>query len=259
MSDEDFARMALRTETFDIGIKTRQQCQWEPDVVPRKRGPPDADIDLDPYGWIFENGHLGVVSQRGARNTKKRRRTTGGEETGVGAAAQWDESRELPVRRTPVRANSISKLGQGLNTKSLVAPLQGVSNSPVPGPSVIGATMGPDENASQAWAEGSADKSGSGETKGIEDAHDEEETDKERWRRLMRYEEGRWTCAGCDGMTFSDRSTLQRHCKSKLHAKERDYRRCPYCPLEYLRLSHINRHIKAKHPEEWVKRARQRG
>ena len=113
----------------------------------------------------------------------------GGEETGVGAAAQWDESRELPVRRTPVLANKISKLGQGLNTKSLVAPLQGVSYSPVPGSSIIGATMGPYENASQAWTEGSEDKSGSGETKGVEDAHDNEETDKERWSRLMRYEE----------------------------------------------------------------------
>ena len=229
------------------------------DIVSRKRGPPDADMELDPYGWIFENGHSGVVNQRGARNTKKRRRTIGGEETGVGAAAQWDEFQELSVRRTPVPANTISELGHGLNTKSLVAPLQGVSYSPVPGPSIIGATMVPKENASQAWTEGCPDKSGSGETKGIEDAHDNEETDKERWSRLMRYEEGRWTCAGCDGMRFSDRSTLQRHCKSKLHAKKRDYRRCPFCPLEYLRSSHVNRHIKAKHPEKWEKRAHQRG
>ena len=259
ISDEDFARMALRIKTSGISIKMRQQCQREPDIVPRKHGPPDADMELDPYGWIFENGHSGVFSQRGARDMKKRRRTIGGEETGVGAAAQWDESRELPVRRTPVQANKISKLGHGLNMKSVVAPLQGVSHSPVPVPSIIGATMVPDENASQALTEGGADKSGSGETKGIEDAHDEEETDKERWSRLMRYEEGRWTCAGCDGIAFSDRSTLQRHCKSKLHAKQRDYRRCPYCPLEYLRSSHISRHIKAKHPEEWEKRARLRG
>jgi hypothetical protein len=216
-------------------------------------------MEPDPFGWIFESVHLGVVNQRGAINTKKSTRTIGNEETGVGAAAQWDESRELSVRRTPEQVDQKSKLGHRLHMESLVVPLQGVSPLLAPGPSIISATLGPYENTSQAWKEGRADESGPGKTKGIEDAHDEEETDKERWRRLMRYEEGRWACAGCDGMTFSDRSTLQRHCKSKLHAKERDYRRCPYCPLEYLRLSHINRHIKAKHPEEWVKRARQRG
>jgi hypothetical protein len=119
--------------------------------------------------------------------------------------------------------------------------------------------MGPHEYASQAWTEGSADASASGETKGNEDAHDEEETDEERWRRLMHFENGTWMCMGCDGKSFSDRCTLQRHCKSSLHAKERDYRGCPYCPQEYLRSSNVNRHIKSKHPEEWEKRARQRG
>jgi hypothetical protein len=252
MSDEELARMALRIETFDIGVAMGMQCQWAPDIV-RKRGPPNADMEPDPYGWIFESSHPGVVNQQGARNTKKRRRTIDGEETGVGAAARWDESRELPIRRTPVGANNKSKLGHGLN-ESLVAPLQGISRSLVPGPSIIGATMGPHEYASQAWTEGSADASASGETKGNEDAHDEEETDTERWRRLMHFENGTWMCMGCDGKTFSDRCTLRRHCKSSLHAKERDYRRCPYCPQEYLRSSNVNRHIKAKHPEEWEKR-----
>jgi hypothetical protein len=256
MSDENFAPIALGIETFGIGAAMGQQCQWPPGMVSLR---PDTDLEPDPYGWIFEGGHPGVANQRGARNTKKRRRAIDDKETGVGAAAQWDESRELPVRRTPTLPNKKSKLGHGLNTKSLVAPLQGISRSLVPGPSIIGATTGPSEYASQAWTERSADESGSGETRGIEDAHDEEETDKERWRRLMRYEEGRWTCAGCVGMTFSDRCTLQRHCKSSLHAKERDFRRCPYCPLQYLRSSHVNRHLKAKHPDEWEKRARQRG
>ena len=259
MSEEDFARMVLHIETFGIGVAMGQQCQWPPDIVFRKRSVPDADMEPDPCGWIFESGHPGVIIQRGARNMKRQRGTIDDEETGVGAAAQWDESRELPVRRTPARANTKSKLGHGLNTKSLVAPPQGVSHSLVLGPSIIGATMGPYGNASQAWTGGSADESESGKSRGIEDAHDEEETDKERWRRLMRYEEGRWTCVGCGGKPFSDHGTLQRHCKSALHAKERDYRSCPHCPLKYLRSSHINRHMKAKHPEEWEKRARQRG
>jgi hypothetical protein len=259
MSDENFAPIALGIETFGIGVAMRQQCQWPPDIVSRKHGPPDADVEPDPCQWIFEGEHPGVVNQRGARNTKKRRRTIDDEETGVGAAAQWDASRELPVRRTPAQEKQKSKLGHGLNTKSLVAPLQGFSHSLMLGASIIGATTGPNEYVSQTWTEGSVDASGSGETKGIEDAHDEEETDKERWSRLMHFGDGRWMCMGCDGKIFSDRCTLQRHCKSSLHAKERDYRRCPYCPQEYLRSSNLNRHIKAKHPEEWEKRARQSG
>ena len=259
MSDEELARIALRIETFGIGVAMGKQCQWAPDIVSRKWGPPDADMEADPYESIFGGGYPGVVIQRGERNAKKRRRTIGDEETGVGAAAQWDESRELPVRKTPAHVKNTSKLGQGLNTESLVAPLQGVPPLPAPGPSIIGATLGPYKNASQAWTEGSADASGSGETKGIEDAHDDEETDKERWRRLMNFEDGRWMCMGCDRKIFSDRCTLQRHCRSSLHAKERDYRRCPYCPQEYLRSSNVNRHIKSKHPEEWEKGTRQRG
>ena len=257
MSNEELARIALRIETFNIGVAMGKQCQWAPDIVPT-RGPPNADLEPDPYGWIFESGHPGVVNQQGAINTEKRWRTIDDEETGVGAAAPWDESRELPIRRTPGGVNSKSKLGQGLN-ESLVAPLQGISRSLMPGPRIVGATKGPYEYASQAWTEGSVDESGSGETKGIEDAHDDEETDKERWRRLMNFEDGRWMCMGCDRKIFSDRCTLQRHCKSSLHAKERDYRRCPYCPQEYLRSSNVNRHIKSKHPEEWEKGTRQRG
>ena len=86
-SDEELARMALRIGTCDIGVAMRQQCQWSPDIV-RKRGPLNADMEPDPYGWVLESGHPGVVDQQGARNTKRRRRIIGGEETGVGAAAQ---------------------------------------------------------------------------------------------------------------------------------------------------------------------------
>ena len=99
MSDEELARIALRIETFGIGVAMGKQCQWAPDIVSRKWGPPDADMEADPYESIFGGGYPGVVIQRGERNAKKRRRTIGDEETGVGAAAQWDESRELPVRR----------------------------------------------------------------------------------------------------------------------------------------------------------------
>ena len=250
--------MALHIETFGIGIKMRQYCEWTPDIVSCKHGPPDAEVQPDPYARISESGHPGVVNRQGARNTKKRRRTIDDEETGVGAAAQWDKARELSVLRTPALANMISKLGPRLE-ESLVAPLQGVSHSLVLGSTITGTTLGPHEYVSQAWTEGSADASESGMTNGIEDAHDEEETDKERWRRLMHFEKGRWMCMGCDRKVFSDRCTLQRHCKSSLHAKERDYQRCPYCPKEYLRSSNVNRHVKEKHPEEWKKRARLRG
>ena len=259
MSDEDFASIALHIKTYAIGRALGLQCQWESDTVSCKRqGPPNVDMEADPYEWIFESGHPGVINQRGAKNMEKLQRTANGEETGVRAAAQWDMSQEMSVRRTPGRVNEISKLGHGLN-ESLVAPLQGVSHSLVPGPNIIGETLGSHEYVSQAWAEGSADGSGSGETKGIEDAHDEEETDKERWKRLMRCKNGRWMCMGCGGKLFSDRSTLRRHCKSSLHAKQRDFRRCPLCPKKYLRSSHVNRHIRENHPVEWEKREQLRG
>ena len=239
-----------------------QQCEWAPNIVSRKRrGPPDADMEADPCGWGFESGHPGVVNQRGARNMNKRRRIIDDEETGVGLVAQWGESRELSVRRTPAQSEEKSKLGHRLNTESPVAPLQGVSLPLAPGPSITGATLGTYEYVSQAWtaSEGSEEKSESGENTGIEDAHDEEETDKERWRRLMRCEDGTWICVGCDGKPFFDRSTLQRHCKSSAHSKARDVRGCLVCRKKYLRSSNLRRHIKEKHPEEWEKIALRRG
>jgi len=242
-------------EAYAAGVVLGQYCQWAPNLVPRKqRGPPDADMEADPCGWGFESGDPGVVGQWDARNSNKRRRTTKCLETGVGPAAQRDESRELPVRRTSARLEDKSKLGQqGLNTETLVAPLQGVYPPLAPGPRYIGATLGSCEYASQAWTEGSEDGSHSGETVSTEDTHDDDETDGERWRRLMGFENGRWICVGCGGQPFSDRCTLQRHCKSAVHAKERDFRGCPFCPQEYLRSSNVRRHIRNKHPEEWRK------
>ena len=262
VSDEDFALIATHIESFAIGIVMGQQCQWAPNLVSRKRrDPPDEDVEADSCGLGSESGHTGVVNQGDARNTKKRRRTTDDEETGVRVAAQWDSSRALPVRRTPAGVNEKSKLGHGLNMASLVVPLQGVSLPLAPGPTITGATLGSYEYVSQAWTEGRVDESGSGETMamGIEDAHDEGETDKERWRRLMRYEDGRWICVGCGGKPFFDRCTLQRHCKSSLHSKARDFRRCLFCPKAYLRSSHVRRHIREKHPGEWEKMALRRG
>ena len=261
VSDEEFAPIATHIRSFAIGIAMGQQCQWAPNPVSRKRhGPPDEDMEPDPFGWGSESGHPGVVNQGDGRNMKNRRRTTDDEETGVGMATQWDESQELPVQRTPARLEEKSKLGQhGLNVETLVAPLQGVSLPPAPGPTITGAALGAYEYMSQAWTEGSEDEGESGETMGIGDAHDEAETDKERWRRLMRYEKGRWICVGCGGKPFSDRCTLQRHCKSSVHSKARDGRICPFCPKKYLRSSNVRRHIRAKHPEEWERMALLRG
>ena len=236
MSDEEFAPIALRIEAYGIGISMGQQCQWEPNVITRKRGPPGTDMEADPCGWIFESEHPDIANQRSARDTKKRRKTMDDEETWVWPLA---ESRELSVRRAPMRVKDKSKLGQhGLNKETIVAPLQGVPLPLAPGPSIMGAALGPYGYASQAWTE-------------VREAHDEDETDRERWKRLIGYEKGRWICIGCGGQPFSDLCTLQRHCKSSVHAKERDIRGCPFCPKVYLRSSNVRRHIRSKHPEEW--------
>ena len=257
VSDEEFAPIEVHIKAFAAGIV----CQRAADLISRKRClPPDEDMGANPCGWGFESGHPGVVNQGDVKNMNKRRRTTDDKDAGVGPVAQWDESRELPLRRTPARIEKKSKLEQrDLNMETPVAPLQGVPPPHIPGPSIIGATLESYEYASQAWNEGSEGGSRSGETVGIDDAHDEDETDGERWKRLMCYENGGWVCVGCGGKPFSDRCTLQRHCKSAVHAKDRDFRKCPFCPKEYLRSSNVNRHTKNKHPEEWERMVRLRG
>jgi rubrerythrin len=115
------------------------------------------------------------------------------------------------------------------------------------GPAIIGATPRLHEYTSQAWAEGTGGESDPQEKVGTEDAHEEEETNRERWERLMSHADRVWRCVGCGGQAFSDRSTLQRHCKSAMHRKQRDLQKCPLCPKKYLRLSNLRRHMDQKH------------
>ncbi|KAH9987746.1 hypothetical protein BJV74DRAFT_840899, partial [Russula compacta] len=88
------------------------------------------------------------------------------------------------------------------------------------------------------------------ETERIEDPHDEEETDRQRWDRLMFYDGGVWRCTGCGGKPFANRCTLQRHCKSSVHGKKRDMRKCRFCGRLFRRLTSVDRHITKQHKEE---------
>jgi hypothetical protein len=237
VSDEVFAQM--KADIIYFGLALRVQWQGGANLVSHKRrSPPDPDP--------------GAANQGDTRSSKKRR--TEGEETGVGQATQRGETRELPIKGTPAQVKTKSKLVHGLDMETLVVP-QGVSSSHALGPTVTGATPGSREYTSQAWMEGTRGRSEPHEEVGIEDAHDEEETDKERWERLMLHTDGVWRCVGCGGQAFSDRCTLQRHCKSAVHGKQRDKRKCPFCPKEYQRLGHLKRHMDKKHegtvkPEE---------
>jgi hypothetical protein len=86
--------------------------------------------------------------------------------------------------------------------ETLVA-TQGVSSSLALGPTIAGATPGSHEFASQASTEGTGGKGDPQEKVGTEDAHDEEETDMEKWERLMYHADGVWRCAGWGGRAFS--------------------------------------------------------
>jgi rubrerythrin len=134
--------------------------------------------------------------------------------------------------------------------ETLVALPQGVSPLLELGSNMNGRTSGSHEYMPQAWVERKESGSEIEETVGIEDAHDEEESDQQRWARLMLYEDRKWMCKGCGGRVFSDRCTLQRHCRSSTHQKKRDWRKCPLCPKKYIRQSNLNRHMEAKHPGE---------
>ena len=192
----------------------------------------------------------GATNQRDTTGRKKRK-TKEDKETGVGEAAQRGGTQELPIEGTQ---NNPKQNPSGLDMETLVVP-QGVSSPHALGPTVMGATPGSRKYTSQAWTEGTRGESKPQEKVGIEDAHDEEETDKERWERLMLHTDGVWKCAGCGGRAFSDRCTLLRHCRSAVHGKQRDKRKCPFCPKEYQRLGHLKRHMDKKHegtvkPEE---------
>jgi hypothetical protein len=230
VSDEVFAEIAA--DIISFGQVLRMQRQEVANLVSHKRRNP---ADPDPS-----------AANQGDTRSSKKRRTTEGEETGVGQATQRGDTQGLPVKGTPIQVKIKSKLGRGLDMETLVVP-QGVSSPHALGPTITGATPGSREYASQAWTEGTRGESEPQEKVGMEDAHDEGETDKERWARLMLYTDGVWRCAGCGGQAFSDRCTLQRHCKSAVHGKQRDKRKCPFCPREYQRLGHLKRHMDNKH------------
>ncbi|KAH9967553.1 hypothetical protein BC827DRAFT_1152842 [Russula dissimulans] len=205
-----------------------------------QRGPPEPDLRAQLRGWGVECE--GPSSTNGINpGQRKRRRDIEDDETGDRAVAQRGKTQELPVRRTLAREFNKSKPGhRALEMEPLVAPPQGVLPTLSPGPIVTGATPGSLER-DQAWTEGRG--------RIIEDRHEEEETDRERWGRLMKREDGVWKCMGCGGKRFSDRSTLQRHCKSLAHSKKRDMRKCRYCEKKFPRSSSVKRHEMAKHPQ----------
>jgi hypothetical protein len=107
--------------------------------------------------------------------------------------------------------------------------------------------LGSHQDMGQGRTEGKVSRGDFPEVVGIEDPHDENETDRQRWARLMLKENGEWKCMGCGGRVFSDRCTLQRHCRSGIHGKQRDWRKCPLCPNKYQRQSGVTRHMKLKH------------
>jgi hypothetical protein len=247
VSDEVFAQISVDIIVFGLGL--REKREREANLVRRKRhGPPTPDPGPGPSGWKVERGDPSVANQGDARQMHKKRRIVESDQTGVRLAALKGETRELPVRGTPDPIERTSELGRyGLNMETLVALPQGVSPLLDLGPNMGGGT---NEHMPQAWVERRESASDIEESVGIEDAHDEEESDKQRWARLMLYEDRKWMCKGCGRRVFSDRCTLQRHCRSSAHQKTRDWRKCPLCPKRYIRQSNLNRHMEAKHPGE---------
>jgi Zinc finger, C2H2 type len=251
VSDEVFAQIAADIVADGLGL--REKRKREANLVRGKRhGLPTPDMGQGPSGWEVERGDLSFANQGDARHVNKRRRITESEQTGVlQAAAQKGKTRELPVRGTPAQVNKISKLGRrGLNKEILVALPRGVSPLLELGPSMSSSTPKSHKYVPQAWVEQRESRSDIEEPVGTEDVHDEEESDKQRWARLMLHEDGKWMCKGCGRRVFSDRCTLQRHCGSSVHQKLRDWRKCPLCPKQYIRQSNLNRHKDAKHPKE---------
>lgn len=235
---QEWARITAYRITNDPAVREEMLRGLE---LKRPRTP-DPDLGAEPSQWMANSEDRDGADPQ-PRRTKRRKTAIEEGETGDRPAAQRGETQEPRVWGTPAIANDTSKLGsQGLTSETQVVPSQGVYHPLSPGPTVTEATPGPTELRDQAWTEG-----GQRISAGTEDAHNEEETDKQRWERLMYREEGRWRCRGCDGKPFSDRSTLQRHCRSSAHVKQRDLRQCPQCPKVYKRLSGLNRHLKEKH------------
>ena len=212
-----------------IGVALREELKRACKGMFKKR--------LHTPGPDLEPGPNPCMAEPEASHTKKRKITVEEGETGDWAATRRGKTREMSVRRTLAGMKNKSKLGMHGLMRPLVVPSQGVYPPPPLG-TTTEAALGPTESRDQAW---------NGGRQRTEDAHDEDETDQERWKRLMRFEDGNWTCKECRDKTFSDRSGLQRHCRSSVHAKERDVRHCPHCPNKYTRRSGLIRHIKKEH------------
>ena len=160
--------------------------------------------------------------------------------------AQGSQALKLSVRQTPTSPNTKSKLGRCQVEASAVTPTQGISDPHPLGPTIVQSASGTPGDLRPAWNEGYGGVRGEMGSAG--DTHDEEETDRQREKRLMRMVDGVWTCVRCNERFF-DRSTLRRHCKSAAHRKDRDMKSCPYCPNEYLRQSSVNRHVRKHHSQ----------
>jgi rubredoxin len=239
-SDELWAKVG--EDRIEIGLALREELKRASDNRHRKRlRTADPDLGAGPSHSMAESEDRDGAEPPNTRSTK-RRKITMGRKTEDRVAAQRGETQELRARRTSIRTVNKSKLGnRGLRKETPVAPSQGVYPPFSPRPT-IGATLGLTEMEDQAWTwtEGSEHIS-----EGTEDVHDEE-TDEERWTRLMVLEE-EWKCRECHGKTFFDRSTLRRHCKT-VHGSEYDRWKCRVCPdKSYSRKSGLDRHMKKRH------------
>ena len=228
----------VRAERFSEGndpeLKEELEREYDRSVRKRRRSP-EPDPGAGPSQFMARSDGSSNADLPRTIHTKRRR------ETGDRAAAQRGETQEQRVGRSPASVKNKSKLGtQGLAGRTLVVPSQGVYPPLPPGATTSEATLGSTESRNQAWNEG-------GQRMG--DAHDEEETDRARWERLIYREGEKWKCRECNGKEFRDRSSSHRHCRTSLHAKKRDIRKCPLCTKGYLRKSGLNRHIKEKHKE----------
>jgi hypothetical protein len=243
----------MAAEMVEFWLAQRGNGQMVPNHASRRQpGQPEPSLEAGPGKRGVEHEGLPMISQEdsSSRHTK-RRRTMKDNKTGNRTGAQDGDTRELPVRRSLAQVEAESKLSHGgLGIETRVAPPQGVSPLLRLGPTITDGTFGPHQDADQAWTKRRVSGSDAQEEVGMEDPHDEEESDKERWARLMRYEDGKWRCNGCRGKEFSDRCVLQRHCNSAVHAKQRDWRKCPLCPKQYRHLRGVKRHMKQKHTGE---------
>jgi uncharacterized C2H2 Zn-finger protein len=230
--DPNWARIMAERICHGDDPKLKKDLERTYNYSVRKRRLPEPDPRAGPSLCMARSDGRSSEDLPRTIGTKRRR------ETGDMAAAQTGETQEQRVGRSPASVKIKSKLGEEGLREALVAPSQGVYSPLSPGATTAEVPLGPTESREQAWKVG-------GQRMG--DAHDEEETDRERWERLMYREEETWKCRGCNGKVFSDRGTLQRHCRSSVHAKKRDIHKCPRCTKEFMRQSGLMRHIKEKH------------